>query len=646
MGRKRQSGFAEPKAPALSLAECLCPVCQELLAEPVTPPCGHSLCLSCFQQTVAISNLNCPLCRRRLSNWARTKARGGNLVNTELQEQIRQQFPQHRSEEPRDGEVDRLCPRPQLCKPGEVRQEYEEQISKLKAERHAREEEELRASEDFIQKLLAEEQQQQRLYEEQQRKEMDEQLKRDEKLAKMLSKEMNSISKTPPESLNSHTRRVSSKSNSSSVTRGIKLTAHNHSHTEDIQRYLSPTSQKYQIAETCRWRSDASATESKSTDADDIISNTDSFASICPFHCEEEQEPVCSSAHSELVQCIEGTPTAASTDHQQMGEYTGEHGPGDNENEMAGICSSVWKGKERCKEDVPLAELKINSINSNEDDLLDSAVVPILGDKLDYAHTSASHCDLNSIVCATVHCDEDIALKQKPSQDQGTKHQVVNQTPIKLKKLVKRKTWNSSEVEGETCSTFKKRKVCPNVYNEPSESIQPSHRIFQEDQLSDWEKKQSERLRMEEQDRLLALRIQKKLDREMLIVNRKRGSPDEYLLRTNKLPATNCEKRLFAKNQKQSATQKGSQTSGKLQRSQSRCSALGKKQTGSSPATSRRKNRNWQHPASQVKSHRTLCQGPLNCMDANSAALIPVNELRNSKKQQTIVEMFQKHSTN
>ncbi|XP_067851700.1 E3 ubiquitin-protein ligase rnf168-like [Heptranchias perlo] len=652
MGRKKRSGLAEPKAPAsdpdppLCLAECLCPICQELLVEPVTPPCGHSLCRGCFQQTVEISNLSCPLCRRRLSNWARAQARAGSLVDTRLEERIRRQFPHHRSEEP--SEVVRLCPPPQLCKPGEVRQEFEEQISKLKAERHAREEEEHRASEEFIQKLLAEEQEQE-VHMEQQRKEMDEQLKRDEKLAKMLSEEIISLSKTLPESLSSRTRQISSKPNSSSVTKGIKLTAHNPSHTGDIQRYLSPISQKYQIAETSRQRSSASATESKCTDADGIISfqeNSGSFANTCAFRCEdeEEQEPVSSSAESVLAQCIEGTPTAAITDCQQIGE----HNPEDNENEMAGVCSSVRKGRERCKEDVPLTELKVNSINSNgENDLLDSAIVPILSHKLDYAHTSTSHCGSRSIDCAEVHCDEGVAL-QKPIQDQGTKHKIVNQIPIKLKTVVKRKMWTSSEVDGETCFTVKKKKVCPNVHNEPSETTPLSHGIFHEDQLSEWEKKQFEKQRMEEQDRLLALQIQKELDKEMQTVNRTRGSPDAYLLRTNKSPPTNCEKRVLAKNQNPLETRKGRRTSKSLWRSQCNPSKLGKKQTtltDSSPTTSRRKSRIRQHPASEAKNRMALRQRPLNCTDGNSAALIPVDELTNSNKQQTIVEMFQKHAT-
>ncbi|NXW92374.1 RN169 ligase, partial [Alopecoenas beccarii] len=48
-----------------------CPVCRQALAEAVTPPCRHSLCLACFQRCLQGPGLYCPLCRSRLSTWAR-----------------------------------------------------------------------------------------------------------------------------------------------------------------------------------------------------------------------------------------------------------------------------------------------------------------------------------------------------------------------------------------------------------------------------------------------------------------------------------------------------------------------------------------------------------------------------------------------
>ncbi|KAK2090947.1 hypothetical protein P7K49_030231 [Saguinus oedipus] len=74
-----------------------------------------------------------------------------------------------------------------LSKPGELRREYEEEISKVEAERRATEEEENKASEEYIQRLLAEEEEEEKRQAEKRRREMEEQLKNDEELARKLS---------------------------------------------------------------------------------------------------------------------------------------------------------------------------------------------------------------------------------------------------------------------------------------------------------------------------------------------------------------------------------------------------------------------------------------------------------------------------
>ena len=70
----------------------LCPVCYELIEQPVTLPCSHELCLKCFQDSVSTANFNCPLCRRRISTWARkqTKTPINEMRKKELDEMYRQ----------------------------------------------------------------------------------------------------------------------------------------------------------------------------------------------------------------------------------------------------------------------------------------------------------------------------------------------------------------------------------------------------------------------------------------------------------------------------------------------------------------------------------------------------------------------------
>ncbi|XP_062902245.1 E3 ubiquitin-protein ligase rnf168 [Mobula hypostoma] len=626
MRHNKQGCSAETEArgppPVLSLAECICPVCQELLDEPVTPPCGHSFCRSCFQQTVEISNLNCPMCRRRLSNWVRAQVRRGGLVNTELEQRIRQQFPRGHVQEP--AEVNRLGPPPQLCKPGELRQEYEEQISKLKEERRAREEEEHRASEDFIQKLLAEEQEQQ-MYLTQKKKEMEDQLRRDEQLAKLLSEEVNLMYGTASKTMGGYTKSVSSKFNSS-ISKGIKLTAHNPSNTESIQRYLSPTVPKYQTAEISTLGSNLTSAESTS-EGDELITSSSS-TKIRLFHCDKDGEPDSSSHQSELVQVIEGAPNEEITDLQM--EYISQHSPECRESVMPQTCSSAQDGSEKSMESVPL-ELKMNSINCN-DDQLDSTFMPVLNHRLEHACTSAD-------CCSSVNMDH-IAV-QNLIQNQAAEDEILSQTPSKMSAVLKRKVCNSSDVSTLTCVMVKKRKICPDVHDKPSANTELLHDAFNHEQLADWEKQLFEKHKMEEQDRLLALKIQKELDKEMQAINRTRGTPDAYLLRAKKLPA--CEKNMLAKNKTPLATAKGHQTSRSSVRSQSRNKQAMLKNISSEPQ--RQKSRILQDPTQSCNKQRAKGHRPLASMDANSAALMSPSEPRNGKKQQTIDDMFQKCNT-
>lgn len=189
----------------LTRADCLCPICLEIFLEPVTLPCEHTFCKPCFLETVDKANMCCPLCRKRVSTWARLNGRNKTLVNEELWKRIQSAFPiqcQRRlngveEEVEEEEEIDMLIPKRQVSEPGELRQEYEDQVSKLMAEKQAMEEAERRASEEYIQRLLAEEEQ--RIAEERRREE-NRQLEEDEQLARLLSEELNS---TPV--LESHT---------------------------------------------------------------------------------------------------------------------------------------------------------------------------------------------------------------------------------------------------------------------------------------------------------------------------------------------------------------------------------------------------------------------------------------------------------
>ncbi|KAM4627678.1 E3 ubiquitin-protein ligase RNF169 [Polymixia lowei] len=105
-GQKCQRSSADPlrsasgpHPPPRSPDEARCPVCSEAVPEPVPMPCGHSVCLRCFQRTVECGSPRCcPLCRLRVSNRARRRSGGeAGPGSTELGEQGRLSRPERSS---------------------------------------------------------------------------------------------------------------------------------------------------------------------------------------------------------------------------------------------------------------------------------------------------------------------------------------------------------------------------------------------------------------------------------------------------------------------------------------------------------------------------------------------------------------------
>ncbi|XP_051635951.1 E3 ubiquitin-protein ligase RNF169 [Manacus candei] len=141
--RRRGRPAAEEEQDGVVLAVAECPVCRQALAEAVTvtPPCRHSLCLACSQRCLQGPGLCCPLCRSRLSTRARrqqaepaaTTAAGGG------------------GGEQRPPDQDFIFRAPiKLSKPGELREEYESQLRKLREEKLQEE----KASEELIHKFV------------------------------------------------------------------------------------------------------------------------------------------------------------------------------------------------------------------------------------------------------------------------------------------------------------------------------------------------------------------------------------------------------------------------------------------------------------------------------------------------------------
>ncbi|KAF5307781.1 hypothetical protein FQR65_LT06652 [Abscondita terminalis] len=167
----------------LTLNDVLCPICRSILIEPVSLPCNHGFCSSCFEGTVANTNLVCPLCRIRIGSWLRTSRKDNKMINNALWNVIQKSFPKqvkNKLDGVEEYQEEVVVPR-RISVPGEIGREYEEQRKKNHLELIKEREAESRASEEYIKKLREQDE-----YEETVRKEN---LRLSEQVAKKLTHE-------------------------------------------------------------------------------------------------------------------------------------------------------------------------------------------------------------------------------------------------------------------------------------------------------------------------------------------------------------------------------------------------------------------------------------------------------------------------
>ncbi|NXL23057.1 RN168 ligase, partial [Setophaga kirtlandii] len=562
------------KAP-LSLSDCLCQICMEIFVEPVTLPCSHTLCNSCFQMTVEKASLSCPFCRRRVSSWARYNTRRNTLINWELWEKIQKNYPKEceRRMNGQDLEEEICVPKPQhqLSKPGELRQEYEAEISKVEAERRAHEQEENKASEEYIQRLLAEEEEEHRLAEER-RKEMEKQLKQDEELAWQLS---NSLNEDPEGHVPGSPSPVHSLSLQTSPL-NVSKAKDKPSNFGDIQKYLSP--KNYGMLGSASFSSITGGGGSNSISGE-TNSNEGSSSAV---QDEQEEMPTL----SPQLTSVNKDSAAKDSFLESCMNYLSASASG----ETATVKQEKTPGTNGLEDGIP------DALHGTTEGEGSRTVLPSGDD--DGIESDSGH-----LTHEAGHSNEE--TPEKPQNSKETPKRKLVEVPadamIDLDMLDKRRRTFSERVEdqGEQMNDF---------------NLQ-TQRAFEQEFY--------ERRRQEEQDRLLALQLQKELDKEERTLNRQKGSPGEYLLRT-KPPHSG----------KGSAARKGSSKGEK-----------DSKGTKSQAETNHHKSRkgscneNWQSPARvRVKSPSIKEGKVLNCVvntsDTNDICSLPKN------KQKTILQMF------
>ncbi|XP_025769636.1 E3 ubiquitin-protein ligase RNF168 [Puma concolor] len=555
-----------------SLSECQCRICVEILIEPITLPCNHTLCNPCFQSTVEKASLCCPFCRRRVSSWTRYHTRRNSLVNMELWEIIQKHYPKECklrvSGQESEEIVDDYQPVRLLSKPGELRREYEEEISKVEAERRASEEEENKASEAYIQRLLAEEEEEEKQQAEKRRREMEEQLKSDEELARKLSININNFCDgsvlTSP---------LNSRKSDTVTTKSQKKSKNKQTNTGDIQKYLSPKSQfgsasQYEVVQESKKNF-----MSKETDGSIVNSPTRQDTEI------EEDMPTLS--------------PQIGMDVQEQGAKSSVESP------MPQLYAS---GREWCLE----AEVKMRPSNHDKELCVlnhegPEARVPCSGETESACTISGMTQIIESNTVETEN--EDSCL-------------------LTSKDISKRKNQESSfEAVRDPCISAKRRKMFPRASSDQEET-----EINFTQKLIDLERLLFERHKQEEQDRLLALQLQKQVDKEQMKPNRQKGSPDEYQLRPTSSPPDKL-------------------LNGQRKNSKDRNF---KRQTDIEHSESRRgsKNENWQPSFKIQLKHSVNVNGRKvpnssrdNCNVSKSA-----HSLQPSKSQKSIFQMFQRYT--
>uniref|UniRef100_A0A8C3UA58 RING-type E3 ubiquitin transferase n=1 Tax=Catharus ustulatus TaxID=91951 RepID=A0A8C3UA58_CATUS len=544
---------ARSKAP-LSLSDCLCQICMEIFVEPVTLPCSHTLCNSCFQMTVEKASLCCPFCRRRVSSWARYNTRRNTLVNWELWEKIQKNYPEECERRINGQDLDEeICPpkpQHQLSKPGELRQEYEAEISKVEAERRAHEQEENKASEEYIQRLLAEEEEEQRLAEER-RKEMEKQLKQDEELAWQLSNTHSLSLQTSPLNLS---RAKNKPSNSG-----------------DIQNVPLP--------HLLLWNWCLSFLQ-------ETNSNEGSSSAL-----QDEQEEM---------------PTLS----PQLTSQEETSGPNGLEDGVPDALHGTMEG-EGSRTVVLRSKGDDDGIESDSGNL-----TPVQRVNLE---NSDGTCTSGQLRMNCVMSDSRTALGD-PGKEAGHLDEETPERPQNSKETPKRKLLEAPADGMIDLGVFDKRR---RTFSESVEEQGEQLNDFNLQAQRAFEQEFYERRRQEEQDRLLALQLQKELDKEERTLNRQKGSPDEYLLRT-KPPRSVKDSSARKASSKVAKDSKGSKPQAETNHHKTRKGSC---------------NENWQSPARvRVKSPSMKEGKVLNCVvntsDTNDICSLPKN------KQKTILQMF------
>ncbi|XP_020849754.1 E3 ubiquitin-protein ligase RNF168-like [Phascolarctos cinereus] len=531
-----------PEAP-LKISDCFCPICTEILVEPVSLPCGHTLCHSCFQQTVQKASLHCPFCRRRVSSWARAQARQNTLINQKLWRRIEKQYIRNgglasegRRTQRREREAD--LPLRRLSAPGELRREYEEELSKVEAERRACAEEEARVSAEYINRLLAEEGEEKRRREEEEGSQRNGQEEKG-KLRRELEQKENQKEEENQGSKQEETQTREKRPRYEEDQRQAREEGERQREREDLLKLDKDLAREISISlktlkcvltslfvasssypASCRT---PKKTESKPNNAGDIHKCMTSRSQLTSPELENELEIAGGKRSYNSKEVSIGKEKSPRWQEQRGGDFPTLSTQAFCEIENIGARASLENGmKER------------EPGTSSEDEII-------------------SHCNVanHRLPKTKFFCSGKVVTKPSSKSENECTAEMKNEGTSLLvnKEIPGRKSLESlSESLSDSGLSLKKGKICPETTPEKEER---KNNFTQK--LMDLEHLFFERHKQEEKDRLLALQLQGKINKEQRKLNWRKRTRDAYLLRPRASLNSDKRRRVCSRSSKKKA---------------------------------------------------------------------------------------------
>jgi len=150
----------------LKLEDVGCPICLEILIEPITMPCEHRLCKPCFSKNLEETSLNCPFCKKRVGTWHRRAKDVNSLIDQRLWSYLQDKFRDQVEARLRgetaetDAATDGIFYvefSHDICENGQIGREFATQIEQLERENEERRNRENLKSQALIKKIQEEE---------------------------------------------------------------------------------------------------------------------------------------------------------------------------------------------------------------------------------------------------------------------------------------------------------------------------------------------------------------------------------------------------------------------------------------------------------------------------------------------------------